>query len=111
MTNNERRRDNNDSKDNDDDEVELQGSFSFLLCNYRILDKANDNNNNNKLDFGSTKSLLPTKISIINVFGKFLVGPARKNRTSLLEGKEKTLLDYRILEVDIRHHHSHQNHQ
>jgi hypothetical protein len=53
----------------------------------------------------------PTKISNINVFGKFLVGLARKNRTSLLERKEKTLLDYRILEGDIRHHHSHQNHQ
>jgi len=61
-------------------------------------------NNNNKLDFGSNQVFTQTTISIINVFGEFFVGLARKNRTSLLERKEETLLDYRILEVDIRHH-------
>jgi hypothetical protein len=53
----------------------------------------------------------PTKVSTINVIGKFLVGLARKTRTLLLEREEKTLLVYRILEVHIRHHQSHQNHQ
>jgi len=84
----------------DDDEVELQGSSSFILSNYRILDKANDKQQpQTRLWFNQV--FTPTKISILNVFGKFLVGLARKNHTSLLERKEETLLDYRILEVDI----------
>jgi hypothetical protein len=34
--------------------------------------------------------------------GKLLLGLARKKRTSLLDQKGKTLLVYRMLEVDIR---------